>query len=1427
MNFFGYNFPGGKAKRVLVNGLVEISWYLPGDGLYSTPIAFTNLRGSASEPFAQKQINFLCDIATVHVVMLSGDTFHEDATRRDTIELLKRLSQAPGGLLILQTKEDKIYRDKIKTWFNDEKKIVLLKYEDNATVFVKKVQKRLKNKLDACTLTTDSLVEVAQKHKISVDEDDTDCIKGMKLMQELCTVIKDYRKEHPAKSCKSLLPLQSKDLWCQWAALDKEQYRQRKKHHYVLHKEDDDGKALDESQQYNPLMSVMNYSEQQRKKMKIIRHRQYEEAKKRTNLMPLFLEAMRTKNKRVLWYYMTWLKFELDDLSREILPPFHAKIRKKRTELNEIQKNHDEDAEKKCQWELKDLDCQLINASFGLEHLLREVGQTYEAVIAHEDINNPECMVKDLPQIAAQLLFDGFPIELLDGDVSHMPQQWVTAVLKNLAEILKQRNGNEPCLYVVSVLGIQSTGKSTLLNTVFGVQFSVSAGRCTRGAFMQLIPVHPSLYEKIRVQYFLLIDTEGLRAPELDRLEAREHDNELATFVIGLANLTLINVAGEVAGEIDDVLNAAVHAFMRMSEVNIKPSGHIIHQHVVAVGAEEKLMQARLKTKDKLDKMTRAAAKDTGLESKYAYFSDVIQFDHEKDVSEFVDLWNGEPPMAQVRSGYSKRAQNLKLKVIKKSSSDNNQNNTVEILGQHLSKLWKAILQEDFVFTFQNTYEIVAFKALEVKYSDIACTFMRDMNDLQQAAENSLFGCLPNELESTNEHHRVILRKEALNKYKGYEIMLSEFIEKDEIMLKWKHDMNFRLHEKVRDEAEAHCTQAYRARKDRAEAESAKQKLSTEILVMVQELVQTLEDKKLSEEKLSAIFNDKWSEWMKYFNINPLRTPNIEGEVENCLGTFFYAKSQWKLVHVRLGNPEHGNSLRQWGKCLEMEIRDEHINIKKFLKYAKSAIRNFITNVPKCHEYLIPARAHTSKIYHDVENYLRQLKHSGRNYCAQFITDLLEIVHNGRKIDSQEFEFTNEYEVDMAIVVCGYAIPVFEEMAINFRRKHDPAHYVEFEMKPHFRMMFANMYVKAGYEKIAAETLCRELKEPIKEFVLQSLSAHILKEMRDNPWTKDKQSFIAKVLLEIGQKLTQEPELGFNLCMTFLTNARGSLQHWAKYFTEQHCHFGCPPRISQLAVSELKDIIDFLIQSAKSISQSYFSLQKENDNQLKVNIGEWLKKFHSAVAVKIKLSLTQLKTYINDEDLSHLQFFTNQVRDRLEKLHKELCQELKNIRYSQTERRESAHNKLFEDVAGCTEQCPFCGAQCELTIYGHAYSTGLEKIKHTTHHRPESLGNYRWDGTGKAVLDICTFSVASDCRFRNKDTEGEYHPYKDYSQKYPDWAIPADKSFEASLYWKWFMGNFSTEIEKHFNYAKTDIPEEWKEIKWREVEEWLRTEYNL
>ena len=89
------------------------------------------------------------------------------------------------------------------------------------------------------------------------------------------------------------------------------------------------------------------------------------------------------------------------------------------------------------------------------------------------------------PEFVARMIYHGTPFELMDGEARNIPRIWIRKVFESLQKIL----GDQKC-NTVSVLGIQSSGKSTLLNSMFGLNFSVSAGRCTRGVFMKLLQVN-------------------------------------------------------------------------------------------------------------------------------------------------------------------------------------------------------------------------------------------------------------------------------------------------------------------------------------------------------------------------------------------------------------------------------------------------------------------------------------------------------------------------------------------------------------------------------------------------------------------------------------------------------------------------------------------------------------------------------------------------------------------------------------------------------------------------------------------------------------------------------------------------------------------------------------------------------------------------
>jgi hypothetical protein len=262
-------------------------------------------------------------------------------------------------------------------------------------------------------------------------------------------------------------------------------------------------------------------------------------------------------------------------------------------------------------------------------------------------------------------------------------------------------------------------------------------------------------------------------------------------------------------------------------------------------------------------------------------------------------------------------------------------------------------------------------------------------------------------------------------------MMIVCFYENGGIMLKWEPEMKPRLQSlsrKLQHHAEDNCLQVYEAQRDRAEAEKKKAELSMMILGYVQQLVISL-GKKMNEQDLFRTFNEQWHTWIQQVTteMKPLRLPRIEQEVEQAIDEVF--KANLRFVHQKLADPDHGKPLRKWGAHLQLEIEERHVRVinEKF-KLLK------IWSKKNC-DRIQMANLHTLETFSAVENSPKKYKHSRMNFSPQFATDLLRLIQERSKIEPENFQFTDEYEVEMALTTCGYAIPVFEEMAAAFRKK--------------------------------------------------------------------------------------------------------------------------------------------------------------------------------------------------------------------------------------------------------------------------------------------------------------------------------------------------------------------------------------------------------
>ena len=1367
--FFHFHCDGGSTKPILTDGLIELCWYLPGgkpNDPFKQVIAFTNLRGDAlNHP---TQTKFLSQVSFMNIVLLTEKELNEEH-----IKLVETFAKAPGGVVMMFL-DKKFTQQRMNILMKKVTKsqCYRMKLSGKSAADIKKsLREQINIKLSTCQkkiMTITDCAKVARELEgIAIDEDDPQCVQGEQLANNIKVKLAELEKSDKD----SVLPLQSRKLWHEWAMHDKERHRHLNK----------GSKGIE---QYNSMKEDDKL---------MIRQQQLSIAESPSPIMKAFLSTLIQLKGDARDYFLQWLQFILNDHSRKTLPKLFNQYQELRTQLLKLQREHisgREAAKEPLRLKLDQLNDELVHASFGLEHFLREVGQIYEAAVQQQNVSSElRQQVTRLPEVAAELLKSGYPIELMDGDASHVPLCWVTAVLDKLGQKLSDKQ-----FFILSILGIQSSGKSTLLNTMFGLKFTVSAGRCTRGAFMQLLPVDQSLKEKTKCDYVLIIDTEGLRAPELSSQEIQTHDNELATFVIGLANITLINIFGETPGDMDDILQRAVHAFIRMEHVGLKPSCQFVHQNVGAVNCASRGMMGRVNFQEKLNTMTKAAAKEECLEGHYTMFSHVIKFNEEEDVWYFPGLWKGDPPMAPVNPGYSDGAQQLKSGLIDTIHG----HCLLSDFKIRIQDVWEAILHENFIFSFKNTLEITAYNQLDAKYAQWSWEIQTRMLKLQETAKNRI--------NSTDVEHLNDLKESLMSEISkvGMEILnmiyneMKKFFEEDkqrDILAQWQSRTEIRLDE-VRKEQEAdarhQCKVRIRGKQDRGTADSMKQDQHNKLQTLVKTLVSDLEKKGqlLNDRQLEQLYEQKWLELMiilkSRLQDDHSKTQDIEGSLENSLKDLL-------ATHHNLLNPKlTKEKLRERrSKSMKIVIKpDTHITANRVLKKLFKGESNVWAEVRS--EHITAANMETESIFREVQTYLdgKRTQNFAQVFGHELLKILFESIANAQK-KHPEFNFTPEYKVDVALLVCGYALPKFKEMEELFRKNNDPVVYLERQMKTPFLRLFKSQYYQTAQEKTAAYNLYDCFINPIEEALKGLLTQKIASEVKSSSNSfSTKKTLKARILSDLADKKC------FEEYALYLKNVKQSIRTWLMRYTKQHCEKrrGTKSRFTELAEEELGRLVALISTAANKVTDSFRN----------ADIQKWLAQFHSEVMTHLSLNLSEMQKVVGD--LKDIKNFTEELCKKLGDLDMNQFPSL----YDDMETWDNQpYDILMNVLSGCCEQCPFCKEQCELTDPNHS-------SKHSVSlHRSQCLGGWRREKSEKMVLETCTALVASNSNFWYRDnSEWKLHPYSRFQElpKYSSWTISPGNSEDDKLciYWKWFLGEYTGKVAGLYHMKEETIP--WKRV---------------
>ncbi|KAM3872367.1 interferon-induced very large GTPase 1-like [Diretmus argenteus] len=1334
--FFHRNCPGSTQSRYLMDGVAEIAWYCPAgkpNDAFTDCIAFCNLHGDALSN--EKQRDILIEKASVNVVLLQtpkkGDKTHA---------IITALYNSPKPLICLLVDDDTpaimVKEGKYKIGVKGRSQ------SDVSDEIKGIIRKSLSGPHTSFRLDT-----MADVSGIRVDEKDKVCEKGKSAAVQMLNLLKGM---DISKIKDTFLPCQGK-LWKKWCGVKKELYCLKGNIEEERCKKEED--------------------------LKEIRREQCDASS--SQLMQLFIKNLQSLLPNEKTYFLKWIGILLDDLSTDDLSEILREYDEKWAEVVALKKKHeksenDKSELKKKQDELEKISAKLQSATVGFEHILREMGQIYEAHASLEsEKGKNNC--SNYPELAAELMISGQPMELMDGDAAHVPITWVTNVLD---EVIKKLGDKR--VFVVSVLGIQSSGKSTMLNAMFGLQFAVSAGRCTKGAFMQLVEVSEVLQKDLKFDYVLVVDTEGLRALELAGNTTLHHDNELATFVIGLGNMTLINIFGENPAEMQDILQISVQAFMRMTKVNFSPKCVFVHQNVTDIAAGEKNMEGKRRLQDKLDKMTQLAAKEEVFDAEC--FSDVIAFDVQEDVKYFAQLWEGSPPMAPPNPGYSESIQDLKNIILSKASkSADDAAMTLSRFKHSIQDLWNALLNEHFVFSFKNTLEIAVYRKLEVQYGKWTWDLRKAMLTIEDKRHNRIKNGVLDMVERSS------LVQEMSNTREQVEKTMKEYFDDDtdkDLMVQWRGRFESKIKE-VHDEqvegTQRKLQELIRQKKACKQLDDKKTEFENNLLQKSKELARKLKDKAKDEKNLQKEFNNVWKMWVTELTagmpaMNDINTQDDEYAIFQDLGI------EWALINDR----------KRCGRYKEISNSGnytDYIQRKKWL--------NKLMNRDLSHEEQQPIRSLIAKVEKESRDIIKSKSVAEKGYNIGYLHEVAKNVNEKvKEFESKRdaYGFRNEFTVDLLLYVFDIVRSLLLKSHNEFKENNDARTYLESNKEQYYGVF--ESYCKGNSSAaVLGELMCRKLKDSTVQAVYEKTAIDLASDMMHTfPAFNGNKSNLEKHVL---QSLAEEENFGSYI--NYINHPRNHIEHFIKESIEKFI-FTEAPKEKHLSILKKNGL-----SICERVSNAVYDATEKVKSQ-GGNTDKWLEECSSLLK---DVLIFDTKSSQNFSEINNFDFLKEEIEKGLKSIAEEMSSgsllKLKELR-------EKPDQILINHLCTtCWEQCPFCKAVCINTMADH--TPGKHSVKY---HRSSGVTGGWFKGTEEFSIEFCTTKVTSNLEFYPGSSEKSI-PYKIYhtaGPEYKAWSITPDNSKLA--YWKWVVCRFEKELENHYGkkfQGDGKIPSEWRTYK--------------
>ncbi|XP_014879775.1 interferon-induced very large GTPase 1-like isoform X2 [Poecilia latipinna] len=1369
--FFHRHCPGSTKTRLLLDGVAEITWYCPagkpGDA-FNNCIAFCNLHGDAV--MIEKQRDILMEKSSVNVVMVPN-LQKDDGSRK----IISALWKSKKPLICLLVDDD----GAVESRKGKYKMGLKARNQADVSVELKRIIQGLLSSEDPSILkTTFQLETMMENSEIKVDESDNACQNG----KSAAVTITNLFQNRDVSSIKDDFLSYQGHLWLKWCKANKELHR------LTGNIENDKSKKERELTRIRGQQCDISCSE----------------------LMRLFTKNLFILPPKDKEYFLKWTQILTDALSADCISSILQSYDNKWSEVMALRNNHDKSKHlEKMETELELLSKKLQSATFGLEHIFREMGQIYEAhKTKHGD--NKSGNWCSYPKLAADLLISGHPLELLDGDAGHVPLRWISSVFD---EVIRKLGDLK--VFVLSVLGLQSSGKSTMMNSMFGLQFAVSAGRCTKGAFMQLVKMTEEVKKDIKFDYLLVVDTEGLRALELESTTL-QHDNELATFVVGVGNMTLINIFGENPAEMQDILQIVVQASMRMKKIRLSPSCVFVHQNVTDVAAAEKNMDGRRRLQEKLDQMTQLAAKEEDCSSNC--FGDVITFNIETDVKYFAQLWEGSPPMAPPNPGYSESIQELKAHILSKASASNGI--SLSHLKVHIQDLWDALLNENFVFSFKNTQEIAEYRKLEAEYGNWTWAIRDNLLTIENQLYNRIENGDLNQLESSS------ISTETSKAYEEIEEAMIRYFEEEknkETLVQWRGRFECKLkefHDEQVGTVKRKLDGVIRQKSARKMMDDMKTEFENKLLQKSKDIAQNFKNKSKEEAELQQAFNTDWKIWVNELtkNTKPLEDIELDNDlfvilkeigmeeklIKECKESGTYkdiSKTDKYVDYINILKKEDLNETSGKPQSDETEnnVTNKQTKSTNVKNVWKAVLKQYFKTPKASSVDQIQIKQIIDIVAKESVDTIKKKPVATRGYQSTYLHEMVHFIkENVAMLESElKYAFVKKFTVDLVLYVFDLVKSWLLESQQKFKLDNDALCYLE-SRKMHYYNIFQICCKGSSSVVVLGELICEKLRPSIAEAAYTKTALALARDMKCNvPAFSGNRLNLEKHVL---RSLAEREE--FEEFIVYFQNPREQIEAFITAEVQRYIDTG--HNKAEIILQQNVEDIYTVVSQALCTATEKVKIQRGD-------INAWLSELSLLMKDQLKFDSASFKDF---SDIHDFDFLSKETDEKL----KSVKEQISSFSVHEMKKsRETPEQILIDQLCRCCwVKCPFCSAVCTNTLEDHSPDDHSVPF-----HRSCSLSGMYHANTRVMYINFCTSDVSSDRTFLPNRESKRAFPYKEYRKAGPEfksWRITPDES--KLPYWKWVVCRFRSNLEKYYGLkfeGLGKIPENWKEIRKEEA----------